>query len=246
MNKFLIITIFIIIIFYIVLFNYANDIDVYVYDTNKKGKTILLIGSVHGNEPAGHIALSQLKNDLDNNKLKIKNGKVIIIDTPNKLGLMMNNRLLLHRFWNTDLNRNFPNEYSNEALEPISEIITEYVKNADWIIDFHEGWGYLSDNNGSLGSGIYSSNTEESKNMVNELLNEVNSIRCNSKKFTTIENLDIYSNEIGTLRNYCVQLNKNYILVETTGQNEIIPLEIRAIQVRKIIDYIMLKLEIIK
>ena len=51
----------------------------------------------------------------------------------------------------------------------------------------------------------------------------------------------VYNNhpELNSLRSFCVLHNRNYILVETTGQNDIQPLDVRVQQHLDVINYLL-------
>jgi hypothetical protein len=230
-----------IIIIYYFIYNYANDIEIVTIDSMKTGPTILLIGSVHGNEPAGSVALYKFMNSLKNNN--IQSGKLFIIPCPNKLGLLFNSRWLLHRLNNRDLNRNFPRNEREIALDPISTKIMEYVIKSDLIIDFHEGWGFHKINPESMGSGIYPGDTKFSIVLANELLNNVNQyIQDPIKKFSIVYNKHP---DIKSLKNFANYLGKDYILVETSGQDNIQPMDLRVKQDLQIIQYSLTKLGVL-
>lgn len=240
MVKKLFILITIIIIYYFI-YNYANDIEIVTIDSMKTGPTILLIGSVHGNEPAGSVALYKFMSILKNNN--IQSGKLFIIPCPNKLGLLFNSRWLLHRLNNRDLNRNFPRNEEEIALDPISTKIMEYVIKSDLIIDFHEGWGFHKINPESMGSGIYPGDTKFSIVLANELINNVNQyIQDPIKKFSIEYNKHP---DIKSLKNFANYLGKDYILVETSGQDNIQPMDLRVKQDLEIIQYSLSKLGVL-
>ena len=71
--------------------------------------------------------------------------QIIIIWNLNKLGLLFYRRLLLHKFSNRDLNRNYPSENNKIAKCILSRKIIKLVDNSDFILDFHEGWGFSTD-----------------------------------------------------------------------------------------------------
>ena len=115
--------------------------------------------------------------------------------------------------------------------------IIKSVFNADFIVDFHEGWGFSKVEPKSLGSGIYPSNTSLAKNIGNNLLSILNNtIVDEDKKF--IINFD--SPRIpNTLDSYTNTYNKNYILVETSGQDDIQPINLRVEQVILVINVVL-------
>jgi predicted deacylase len=215
---------------------YSNSIEIYEFDSNIKGINLLLIGGTHGNEPSGSVALNKLIKEIKEKKYNLKTGKITIIPKPNKLGLFFNRRHLLHRFYNRDLNRNYPRNAKEKPLDPISAKIINYVNKSDWILDFHEGWGYIYENNGSMGSGIFPGDTKNSITMAHNILTGINNAIDSDNKFVLIEK--IHPN-IRSLKSYANYLGKNYILIETSGQNNIQPIHIRVEQISFIIDFFL-------
>ena len=229
----------------------CNNLEHYTYgiktDTNK---TILILGGIHGNEPAGSKAILELMNDINTNKITIKH-KLILLPYTNYCALQINSRYLPQI---GDLNRKFPTKinYNTKCLNPVIKKILGFIQEADFIIDFHEGWGYYKDNNGSIGSTITPTNTELSLQMADLVYNNLNqNITDNKKKFTILiddnnkikENKEKYGKNIdivGTLRSYAVLLKKDYLLIDTSGQNNIQELSIRVNQDRTVINTILL------
>ena len=65
----------------------CKNVKKYEYGGLHPGNTLVIIGSVHGNEPAGHYALKILKKKLDKKEIEITNGKLILIPNPNFCGI---------------------------------------------------------------------------------------------------------------------------------------------------------------
>jgi hypothetical protein len=105
----------------------------------------------------------------------------------------------------------------------------------DLILDFHEGWGFHKINPTSIGSTVtVSKNMKELGNIIINNLNKI--IKKEDYKFILLDDIcDIDS----TLGCYSNNNNMNYILVETTGQNDIQPLEIRHAQIKNVIDTVL-------
>ena len=223
----------IVLLIYLILYFWANHLKVFILDSNIPGPTILIVGGTHGNEPAGALAIEKL---LDSGFKPFK-GRIICIPRANRLGLALYTRWLPHRLWNRDLNRNYPREDGQIPLEPISGKICQYAETADFIIDLHEGWGYHLLTPESLGSGVYPGNTKYAIQISYRLADHLNQeITIPHKKFTV--GLDNHP-ELNSLRSYCVLKGKNYILLETTGQYDIQPIEIRVAQQYKSIQFII-------
>lgn len=214
--------------------------------------TILIVGGTHGNEPAGSNAIQELINSLTTNEKILKNGKLILVPKVNNCGILTNSRFI-PLVW--DLNRKYPKKLNKEGYKQydnknINDVICSLVDESDFILDFHEGWSYRSKNKSSVGSTLTPTNRPMPTNLsikIVELLNK--DITDIEKKFMIMtDEIDLVNNnpilfakneEIkGTLRYFCSLLNKEYILVETTGQNNIQPMHTRLEQCRIIMDTI--------
>ena len=187
------------------------------------GPNVLLIGGVHGNEPAGSLAL---ENHFNNDKLPLK-GTVTLIPRANPCGLKNNIRWMPSLF-DMDLNRSF-----NKRNKTI-DFIKQFVKQADIVIDFHEGYDYHSRNPQSVGSTLSTSSEMDIAIPIVNLLNK--NITDHNKKWVARNKKDPVG---GTLREYCDSINKPYILVETTGQDNIQPLTLRINQCNTVISSII-------
>lgn len=113
-----------------------------VYTFGSNYPHLLIIGGTHGDEPAPFHYLNQLKTDLKKTNI---NGKITIIPNVNKLGLWFQTRTLFSK----DINR----EYF-----VVNDLIMNYVKTADIIIDMHEGVGFHRINSKTIGSTIFGNN----------------------------------------------------------------------------------------
>ena len=185
---------------------------------------ILIIASTHGNEPAGSVALT---NYIKSNP-QIPKGQLILIPTINACGLLTNTRN--NPLGNYDINRNYP------AKTYLNQQIQKFIQKADWVIDLHEGWGFHKLNRKSVGSGVYPGNTKAAKHACFQVISHLNqTITDRNKQFTTFR----LPNVLGSLRDYCNSLNKHYVLVETSGINDIQPLNIRVEQQSKIIKFLI-------
>jgi len=232
--------ILIIFIFYLIVYLWANRIDIMVYDSFQSGPTVLIIGSTHGNEPAGTVAIEYI---IAKRLFSIQTGRIIFIPKPNKLGYFLNIRYLPYRITNNDLNRNYPRTKDEVPKEPISSKICDIATQADFIIDLHEGWGFHRTNPNSLGSGLYPGDTRFAVRLAYAASEQLNaSISDPKKKFVVGVN---NHPELNSLRSFCNLIKKNYILVETTGQNNIQPIELRRKQMIQLIHYVLLNLKML-
>jgi predicted deacylase len=200
------------------------------YVGKKKGPTILIIGATHGNEPAGYYGIKEHMNKLNKQELILKKGKIIFIPSVNYCGLQLN-----IRNHNTvgDINRLYRDMENNNI---INKLIINFSKTSDFIIDFHEGYDYANKSDETLGSTITPSETEIALQVANIVVNNLNKIiDTDYKKFKINHNKKIS----GTFREYADIKKFNYILVETTGQRDVQPLNIRIEQCINIINSVL-------
>ena len=261
----LIICIIIICIIYIVLYFNTYDYnticmaepEVFIYDSKIEGPSICIIGATHGNEPSGYVAIKHLMDLYNNKTYTLKKGKLYLIPVVNYCGLKLNIRngsnMSLWDWDNwlqsnhNDINRNYIENTSN----PINKKVLEYATKSDFVLDFHEGWGYHNNSN-SIGSTITPSNDESMKIAQKMMTNINNIITDDTKKFAIRtndiellkDNNYIINTEIkGTLSDYIK--NTNYILIEITGQSNIISMDLRLEQAMVFIDTLLDNYEII-
>lgn len=219
-----------------------NLFRVHVYEFTStsfvNGDPILcIIGSVHGNEPAGTLALQELiKNKAFDG---IINSKVIVILNPNPIGLITNNRESweLSSGW-FDINRSYPGSQS------IVKQIQEQVAKSTLVLEFHEGWGFHKINPKSLGSTIMPTKHKLAVNVGENMLLDINNvIPVPNKHFSVI--LNDACGITSSLGCYCENQNIPHILLEITGQNDKQPIEVRKKQVQLLIRSAMQHLHII-
>ena len=233
MFNLLILIFFLLIIFIIlmILYKSCNKTEIITLKVTKK-PIILLLAGIHGNEPAGSFFLNKLIKTL-----KPKKGTIIIMPKINWCGLAINSRYQPPFF--VDINRNLPITLSNNNN---SNLLSNYINIADYIIDFHEGWGFYKLNNKSFGSGIYPGRTKKSIILARRALIKINKkIIIPFKKFIFKNMQDVP----GTVKYYSDKKKKHYILIETSGQKDILPLKERIFQLNIIIKSILNDLGII-
>jgi predicted deacylase len=197
------------------------------------GPTVLLVGGVHGNEPAGADALQRLCRGLDIGRITLRRGHLIIVPGANVYGLA--NYVRSNGSWNplqSDLNRNFP---VSGPTEKLSQQLAALADRADWVLDFHEGWGYHRLHNGSVGSTLTSTDDPRSQAAAERAIGLVNlSIDAPDMKF--FHRVDEVCDVVNTLGCYCLRKRQPYVLMETTGQDEIQPRQVRVGQVLTALD----------
>jgi hypothetical protein len=222
--------------------------------SDEKGPYLCLIAGTHGNEPAGTIFLRFLAQKLIQNPQILKKGRLRIIPAINQWGLDRNVRYNGDYFGiasKSDINRNYT---ENGGTEDISQDVINLIQDASLVIDFHEGWGYHLCQPESVGSTLTPTDYYPALNISDLAVFNINSQpsehgilegdrspRC--KIFSAIrgQSCKIPS----TLACHMQKNKKAYILVETTGQNDIQKLSIRTKQIETIVKTAMQNLGII-
>lgn len=210
------------------------------------GPNILLVGATHGNEPAGGEALKELVKLFANKQLQLLRGTVTVVPVLNPCGLKLGIRYQPHNLMlgglHADLNRNYPKRPGEAAQCAVSKEIADEAVKHDLVIDLHEGWGFQAIDKESMGSGLYPGKSELAKRLSSQLVNDINSVimpilpsqSTDPSKVQLMTQDDFkfaskpeWPDVKGSLRWHCDTNNKHYILIETTGQNDIVPLHIR-------------------
>lgn len=221
----------------IVYYLHSESVEYFDFNVDHPRKKILFLAGTHGNEPAGAIALERLmKSKYFERMSRECNISIRVIPRVNPFGLRYGTRWTLN-ILHPDINRNYITHDNVEmGNEPTSSRVANLTRDYDLVIDFHEGWGFHVIDKSSLGSTL--SPTRNISNLSESIVQKLNeNIFDKSKIFT---NLPQNTGTIpGTLSQIRTTLNKDYILVETSGQNDIQPLEIRILQVYSIISEVI-------
>lgn len=116
----------------------------YLIDSQRPGPTVMVVGGVHGDEPAGHYAARQIAD------WTIRRGRLIVVPAANRLGLLNHRRTVpglgdLNRMFNGGQNRHtLPRALWNLAVR----------MQPDWVVDLHESRDYYPRGNGAVGNSI--------------------------------------------------------------------------------------------
>ena len=172
-------------------------------------------------------------------------GTLTVIPVLNPCGKALNIRYQPHQLMilsNTDLNRNYPTSSNEQGSCPVSKALTSTINQYDFVIDLHEGWGFHKHNPESLGSGIYPNKQELAEQVATQMGQDLNAtINEQDKQFVVQHIPDIP----GSLRSLCDLYNIPYVLIETSGQNNIQPLDTRANQHLTLIQSALRKLQMV-
>jgi hypothetical protein len=219
-----------IIVFLVLYIYYSYNNGVYYKDYGDPSSSIkvCLITGVHGNEPAGSILFNNLiESGYFERVAEMKGIFIRVLPNVNEFGLDFGLRHQNNVF-HPDINRTF----EEGGMDVMSKDIIRLIKNMTLIIDFHEGWGFHRLNKKSIGSTL--TVTDNVKKLANVIVTELNrTIPEDYKKFTILDRMCSIKTALSC---YANNMGKQYILVETTGQENIQPLEIRHSQIQTILD----------
>ena len=226
----------------------CNKVHVYTYDSEIPGPNVLLVASTHGNEPAGGVALNRLVSLIETGALQVKQGSLTIVPVVNGCGTNMDMRYQPHQMMilqSPDINRNYPVKRNQKAKCYISQTIADLATQNDVVVDLHEGWGFNRVDASSMGSGIFPGHTPLSQILAQTMALELNQNleipsaeeSTNPNKLNQMQAQDFQFRVLpdwpdvrGSLRWWCGQNNIDYVLLETSGQNDIVTLRQRADQ----------------
>lgn len=170
----------------------------FIFDSGQNGKTVMIIGGTHGNEPAGYEAALRILELVKNNPPK--KGKVIIIPLANKESVYNYKRRIpvpgSVNIERGNLNRCYPGKKDGFPMEKMAFEIGEIAikNNVDVFIDLHEArYFHLntpkeSNRDQGLGQTIIYYPNEASSWIVMNLLDGINeTIKNPDEKFSAVE-----------------------------------------------------------
>ncbi len=143
------------------------EMSLYIIESPVEGPTIMVIGGIHGNEPAGYMAAEDIAS------WAINRGKLLVLPRANKPAISEAVRTVEG---NHDLNRIFPGNPDGEGTEIIAAEIYKIMEefSPDWIVDLHEALHCERFYPGMLGQTFIYPREAESLDIVNTLLESVN------------------------------------------------------------------------
>jgi glutamine amidotransferase-like uncharacterized protein len=157
------------------------ETEYYVIDGEKPGPVVMIVGGIHGNEPAGCRAVEQIRH------WNITRGELIVLPRANRPSLQRRTRRMpeLPRDCN-DLNRNFPKADGERPRCALSRAIWNLVSShrPDWLLDLHEGYDFTQINKKSVGNSIIAGRSTKAKKVTSRILDVLNeTIKEPEKKF---------------------------------------------------------------
>jgi autotransporter-associated beta strand protein len=154
----------------------------YVRQAPEPGPVVMVVGGVHGNEPAGAAAAEQIRH------WSITQGTLIVVPMAAPQAAAAGTRNIPDE---GDLNRNFPglSDSITATSGPTAAALWQFVRQQSpgWLLDLHEGLDFHASNPDSVGSTIIHMNEPVTNLYVARMLSAVNqSITDPAKRFQSI------------------------------------------------------------
>ncbi|WP_343132679.1 succinylglutamate desuccinylase/aspartoacylase family protein [Haloterrigena salifodinae] len=161
----------------------AEETPVHVVAGEGYGPTVMVVGGMHGDEPAGYNSAARIA------RWNIKSGRLMVIPEACKPAVRKGNRLSDRSGDGNlqDLNREFP--AGKTPWSPLARGIWNVVadKDIDFLLDLHSSSGlYKWGNGGGVGQGIFATNAGEADQVRRRLQSYLNDgfIDNDTYKFT--------------------------------------------------------------
>ena len=215
--------------------------------TRDDAPRVLCVGGVHGNEPAG---ARMLESFLREERPRLVNGTIHVAATANPCGLAAKTRFL-PEFSCPDINRAFPTTKAgrdNADFDvPQAAELGQLTENVDVVLDFHEGFDFASRKEHSLGSSItvHAFTNEERTALFSAAeaaVQQLNARIDDAEKKWVVFDGDQRHVPLGSFAKFCRMMERAYVLVETSGQNDIQPIDLRIEQARVVLFHILAEL----
>lgn len=196
----------------------------YVIDSNEPGPVVMIVGGIHGNEPAGTRAAEHIRH------WEITKGKLIVLPGANVPALTGKTRLIPDMPKGCgNLNRNFPETAGEPGKCSLSKAIWSVVcsERPDWLLDLHEGYDFTQINSKSVGSSLIAATSPQATVQARRMLNAVNETIEDPNKKLVLKGPPV----AGSLARASSEiLGVKSMILETTYKDQ--PLSLRARQHR--------------
>jgi len=182
----------------------------HVVESETPGPTVLIVGGIHGDDPAGARAADQVRH------WPIGRGRLVVLPRANVPALSRACRCTPGvRAGASDLNRSFPRTDREAPRGEIAAAIWRLVETVkpDWLVDLHEGRDYRRRNPNSRGNTVIFVPTAETRPAAVLVLDSVNAaIDTDERKFLLLR----YPTPGGLARAAADRLSARVLVLETT------------------------------
>ena len=215
------------------------ETEYHVVDSGVDGPTVLIVGGMHGNEPAGWRAAEQIRH------WPIVKGKLVVVPRANAKGLAEDTRYVPEQPEAArDLNRNFP--AGGETIQPRGELAMALWKFAsqadpDWVIDLHEGFEFnlshspKDGNKKSVGSSVIYRGGSAMDPLAERIVDAANATVTDAgKRFSLLRRGPV---DTGLARACINVLGAEALILETTFKDQ--PLSLRTRQHRAMVNVLL-------
>ena len=209
----------------------------FVCDSGREGPTVVIVGGVHGNEPAGARAAGQIRH------WAIRRGKLLFVPRANVPALNAASRSAPgDANESIDLNRCFPRAGQDDSpsYAPAGALWALIRKHRpDWLVDLHEGSGFRAAGSKSVGSSaIYQPTSDETRPAAQAMLAAVNAtIDDPNRTFVLLRGAAAGS----LVRAASERLGAKAMILEATYKDQ--PLGLRARQLRLMVHCLLHRLK---
>ncbi len=110
-----------------------NELHVYRIMGAKKGKTLLIVGGIQGDEPGGFLAADFYAD------FSLETGTLIVVPRANFPSILKNERQI-----NQDMNRKFMDDHTANYEARVVDVLKKLICESDCFLNLHEGSGFFS------------------------------------------------------------------------------------------------------
>jgi len=203
----------------------------YKISSPNEGPTVMVIGGIHGNEPAGFKAVSEMTS------WAVDRGTLLLLPRANEPAIAERTRSAPQD--GLDLNRSFPGNANGVGTEVMASVIFSVIQEfePDWVIDLHEASNFERKVPGSLGQTFIYPRGADSLDIVQELKTAVNRTIINEEHHFLI----LRGGTTGTLINALNASGYEALIVETVTK---MPMEERIDFHHQVVSSLLYLLEI--
>ncbi len=143
------------------------ETELYIISSPNDGPTIMVIGGIHGDEPAGYLAADEIAT------WAINRGTMLVLPRANVPAIASRTR---NAPGEPDLNRTFPGDKKGVEIGKLAAEIMAVVDEfqPDWVLDLHEAENFELLSRGALGQTFIYPFNSISEDIVFEMLTAVN------------------------------------------------------------------------